>query len=109
MKKVISKKNKIKIKSKRISNEDLSKKMDYQIERMFDIFATKEDLKSFATKEDLKSFATKEDLKNSQNETIAFIEHVEDNILGAFRDDARSKDRKYSDLEVRVKKLENKV
>ncbi|MDD5593455.1 MAG: hypothetical protein PHG97_01770 [Candidatus Margulisbacteria bacterium] len=33
------------------------------VEKLKEVFATKEDLKSFATKEDLKSFATKEDLK----------------------------------------------
>ena len=85
------------------------------IEKLSEIFATKEDLKAFATKEDLKAFATKGELANLKNEILAgqdkIMKKIEDISLEqkmAYSQYRRQED-KIEDHEKRIKSLEVKV
>lgn len=81
------------------------------IEKLKDVFATKDDLKGFATKDDLKNFATKDDLSRI-NENI-------DWLIGAFRkmqedltvrfSQYRRHDDQLENHELRIKKIEEKI
>ena len=85
------------------------------IDKLKEVFATKEDLNRFATKEDLKGFATNENLKSFRNEIITRLDKIvgelekarEDRVFAKAKDDEQ--DRRLDGVELRMKKVEAKV
>ncbi|OGB87265.1 hypothetical protein A3H38_03210 [candidate division WOR-1 bacterium RIFCSPLOWO2_02_FULL_46_20] len=89
------------------------------IEKLSEIFATKDDLKRFATKDDLKRFSTKDDLADLKSEIKDDILTSQDKIMKRLDDivteqrmgrlESRRHGEKLEDHETRIATLEAKV
>lgn len=89
------------------------------VDKLKEVFATKEDLNRFATKDDLEKlkevFATKEDFKQYKTEVMNGLDKVMDELVKAREDRTfavgkdREQDRRIDSLESRMEKVEAKV
>ncbi len=99
-----------------ITNKDVDKlKEVFETKEDLKRFATKDDLNKFATKDDLKRFATRDDLDAKFKEVLAGQDQImkelekarQDRTLALGKD--REQDRRLGDLEGKVQRIEEKA
>ena len=82
--------------------------VDFTIEDLKKVFATKDDLKNSATRDDLKNFATKDDQKKfaTKDDIREMIEESEERIVSAVNASFEAYDERY---EVRFVAIERRL